>query len=524
MVDADPDAVAGAFIPSLATDHLVNLWFVKDALRRRRWLWISLAIIGLLCGAGYHKVVPLKYAASSTLYVADPPAASEATVSGNDLALLQTSAVGERAIELLGEPQLNPMELLGKAPGVSVSANVITITIDGPSPSEAIRRVNAVASGFLSFRAQQYNAQIAAVDNGLSKQISGLDSQVSGLTNEINGSGPIPLGKTLTDLVSDRAQDTTNIISLQQTLQQNQLGALSVVKGSRVITPGATSHSSKIKVFAFDGASGLVAGLGLGLGLVLVEAFTTDRLRRREDIAAVLGAPVDLSVGRVRLPTGRTRPALLRLAKRPTPPIQAVVRYLRNLLPTVGSGQTLLLIAADNENVPAVIATALARRLISEGKTVVLADLTGHRVLARMFGVNSEGRHEVRIGDQEGAVLLVPPSASRLEDEAPTDPTAMQWSNADILLALATVDPAVGAWHLLRWASRAVVLVTAGHSTARQLNGTGELLRAASVRVTSSVLIGADLHDDSVGLSDSAESPLQQPVGTLRPSIPPNWT
>ena len=35
----------------------------------------------------------------------------------NDLALLQTSAVGQRAADLLGEPSLSPSKLLGKSPG-----------------------------------------------------------------------------------------------------------------------------------------------------------------------------------------------------------------------------------------------------------------------------------------------------------------------------------------------------------------------------------------------------------------------
>ncbi len=523
MVDAEPDVDATARLSALMTGRLINLRFAKDALYRSRWLWASIAVLGLICGAGYHFVIPVKYAASTTLYLADPPSSDPAVVSTNDLALLQTTAVGERAIKLLREPGLNPVKLLGKAPGVTVSANVMTITIDGPTQREAIRRVNAVASALLAFRSEQYGAQTEAIDAGLNRQIAGLQSQVTKLTNVINGNGPIPSGETLTNVASDRAQDSAGIISLQQTVQQNQLGQLSVATGSRVITPGTVTSGKKIKIFVLDGASGLVAGLGLGIGIVLVAAFTTDRLRRREDIAAVLGAPVDLSIGRAWLPRVRTSGRLLRLAEKPTPPVQSIVSYLHKLLLTAESGQTLLVVAVDDVEVPAVVTAALAGRLTAEGKTVVMADLSGDKVLAHMFGVKREGRHQVHIGDIERVILLVPPGEWSMEDNEPVDSTATQWSNADVVLAVATVDPTVGAWHLLRWATTATLVVTAGRSTAQRINGTAELLRAASIGVTSAILVNADTRDDSIGLSDSMGSPLQQPVGALAQSTSPNW-
>jgi hypothetical protein len=94
----------------------------------------------------------------------------------------------------------------------------------------------------------------------------------------------------------------------------------------------------------------------------------------------------------------------------------------------------------------------------------------------------------------------------------------MPWSSADVVLAVATADPAVGAWHLGQWANKATVLVTAGRSSAQRINGTAELLRAASIGVASAILVNADSYDDSVGLSDSGE-----PLRSVKLS-PPNWT
>jgi hypothetical protein len=509
-------------VPEGASSHqVIDYWFARRALRRRRWLWVGLAVVGLLIGVAFHVVIPVKYAATAKLYLADPPAGNADTVSANDLALLQTAAVGQRAINALGEHDLKPIQLLGKAPGTTISANVMGVTIDGPTPREAIRRVNAVSAAFLAFRAEQYGAQTDAIDDGLNQQISSLEAQVTSLTAIINGNSPIPQGESLTDVITDRATDSGSIITLEQTEQQNQAGELSVTKGSRVLSPGTVTSHKKIVVFALDGASGLIGGLGLGIGIVLIAAFLSDRLWRREDIAAVLGAPVDLSVGRVRLP--RKRRSLLAAAEKPSAPIQAIVHYLRNLLPTVGTGQTLLLVALDGVDVAAVSAATLAGRLTAEGKTVVLADLTGDKTLAHIFGIDQEGRHQVTVGHDEQVILLVPPGAWRLEESEPSNPP-VRWSNADVILAVATVDPNVGAWHLLPWSTRSTVIVSAGKSSARRINGTAELLRAASIDITSAVLVNVDRNDDSIGLSDRGDSPLHEPGGTLSQSAPPTWT
>ena len=58
---------------------------------------------------------------------------------------------------------------------------------------------------------------------------------------------------------------------------------------------------SRLKPLVLDAAVGLVVGLVLGMGIVVVRALVSDRLRRRDDVAQALGAPVKLSVGAVRL-------------------------------------------------------------------------------------------------------------------------------------------------------------------------------------------------------------------------------
>src|SRR5262249_3140609 len=118
--------------------------------------------------------------------------------------------------------------------------------------------------------------------------------------------------------------------------------------------------------------------------------------------------------------------------------------------------------------------------------------------------------------------LLVPSDAGWIDE--PVAPAPPPWPRAstpasatptgpDAVIALATVDPAVGAGHLPRWANSAVVFVTPGRSNAQHISGTAELLRAASVSVTSAVLVNTDPGDDSVGLVDAEQPAAERPVG-----------
>ena len=70
--------------------------------------------------------------------------------------------------------------------------------------------------------------------------------------------------------------------------------------GSYVVNPATALPYSHIKGPMLYFAGGLVGGLALGVGGVVLGALLSRRLRRRDDVAAALGAPVRLSVGPLR--------------------------------------------------------------------------------------------------------------------------------------------------------------------------------------------------------------------------------
>ena len=251
---------------------------------------------------------------------------------------------------------------------------------------------------------------------------------------------------------------------------------------------------------------GLLLGLVLGMGFVIVGALASDRLRRRDDIARALGAPVQLSVGRIRI-GGLRGPRGLAAAK--DPELQRIVGHLRNVMPNAAARPpALAVIPADNPRVAAVAAVSLALSLAKERKAVLFADLSGGAHAAKLLGVAREGVRAVSVdGEQlvvafpEGICPTGPLRPARAGFRRPLDGSGLSgkglasaYRAADVVVTLAALDPALGGDHIGTWASAAVVLVTACECTATGLGATAEMVRLAGVAL-SAVLLGADKNE-----------------------------
>jgi hypothetical protein len=84
------------------------------------------------------------------------------------------------------------------------------------------------------------------------------------------------------------------------------------------------------------------------------------------------------------------------------------------------------------------------------------------------------------------------------------DPDHVAWmdcpDDADVILTLATVDPALGAEHISTSVSDVVVMIRAGAASVVRIDAVGQLLRQALIGVRSAILIDADPDDHTSGL------------------------
>lgn len=507
----------------VATARLVSLGFLWAALRRRARLWCVLALVGLVVGCGCYVAVPHKYKATVSVLLADNPGMDPDNEVQTDLALTQSAPVATGVIRQLGLRQ-TPSSFIGTYTVTKVTDQVLLIAVSAPTRNGAVQTASAVAEQFLEFRAQYEQTQQQETNAQLDQQVNQAQQHLASITNQIKQvSAQASSHARQAELASLQAQTTTANNALTevqqyaiQTKASTQTVTQGIIQGSEVLNAASLVKGSLLGGIVLYAAGGLLGGLVLGLAIVIIGAITSDRLRRRDDIAYAFGAPVRLSVGALRKSRWAPGPRGGATRRRH---MERIVEHLRNAVPGSSSGPVgLAVVAVDDARTVARAVVDLAVSSAEDHRQVVLADLSQGAHAARLLGVGHPGIGTVS-ADGMPIVLVVPEA----DDVAPVGPLrshtspegyaqadealATACAHADLVLSLVTLDPASGGEHLATWATDVVAVVTAGRSPAVRIHAAGEMIRFAGARLGSVVVIGADKSDESLGVIDTADSP-----------------
>ena len=423
-----------------------------------------------------------------------------------------------------------PASFLNTYTAASVIDRLLTITASAPSPNQAVLYASAVGNAFLKFRADELQEQNNLVLQSLEVQVNQAKQRVNSINAQLSQLPSQSTSPTQESQISklrvEQTSATAALSGLQAAVTENQTttGAqlTAALDNSQVLSVTPLPYSKKKKLITY-GAIGLIGGLALGLTIVVVRALVSDRLRRRDDIAYALDAPVRLSVST--LGARRTlTPRPGRAAKRDLD-MRRVIAHLHSAVPrSTQVPASLAIVAVDNGPVVAQAVAALATSYASQGTQVIAADLSSGAYLAHLSGVKGPGVQTVSrngvnfmmaVPDRDDPVPVGPlPSVTSPTGPAQAgDALVASDVSADLLLTLVTLDPALGGEHLATWAANAVVVVSAGQSSAERIHGVGEMVRLAGMRLDSVVLIGADKRDESLGLVRRSDE--QAGVGVL---------
>ena len=501
-----------------ASAGLISLGFIGSALRRGMVVWLALALIGLLVGVGLAldrlDRTPA-YTATTTVLI-DASGNSQGTELPTDASIAQSTQVAAAVVAQLGI-QETPARFLGTYTVVAGTATtILTITAKGPSGDAAVQRANAIATQFLAFRAKYLQGQLTQTIVSLNQGVSQAQQYLNSIEKQISQLSAEPTlsanqAAQLSALRTEQTDAANALYTVKQSASSSQLQAQTttaqLVHGSEVLSAATPAKRSVKKALALYAVGFLVAGLVVGMAIVVIAGITTDRLRRRDDVAIAVGAPVKLSVGPLR--PRRWVPGLRRRSGRRNRDMERVVEHLHNAVAAHSRRPVgLAVVATDDAPTVARAVTKLAIANSQQRKRVVLADLSAGTPAARQLGITGPGIGTV---SPEGAsIAVVVPEA---EDVAPVGPLgnppseaaqvmqglAETCADADLILSIVTLNPAFGSDYLRTWATDAVVVVTAGQSTATRLNAVGEMIRLAGTRLASVVLLDADRSDESLG-------------------------
>ena len=492
-----------------------SLAFIGAALKRSAWLLCAIAVFAVLVGYGFYVKYPPAFYATTSVLLTNNPNADPSVQMQDNLALAQTQPVAGRVVQQLGLQQ-SVSSFLAAYTVKNTSDQVLVFTVAAPSSNDAVRRASALAMAFLQFRANYLENQQQLEETTLDQQVNQAKQQVNLINRKISQILAQPTSPAeQANLSSLREQLTTasNALTAAQqnvaaTLATTQTNTAIMIRGSEVLNASTPIPQSRKKGKAFDVAVALIIGLVIGIGIVVVRELASDRLRHRDDIADAIGAPVKLSIGSM---TGRSRlPGLGRRPDRRVLDMRRLVTHLNGAVPRSSRRLNgLAVVAVDNAGVVASAVVSLAASSASQGKQVVVADLSNGSYAARRLGIKKPGVNLVRANgadfvvvtpERDDIALVGPIPGSQAEPAHVSRELAAACASADFLLTLATLDPASGGDYLSTWATDAVAVVTAGRSSSVRIHAVGEMIRLAGMRLVSVVLIGADKDDESLGM------------------------
>ncbi|MFG3589197.1 Wzz/FepE/Etk N-terminal domain-containing protein [Streptomyces sp. NPDC047990] len=452
---------------SSAAAPLLDLQALVVAVRRRRRLWGSMALLGLLVGAAVAVLMPTPPTAVAKVLVAhqeDQPN-DPGTLIRTDVALLQTTRIADQALRSLDSRE-KPEDFMRDYTGVGLTNNLMQITVTADSDAEAVSRAKALADAFVADHVKRIQAAADAESKALLDQRDRMQTELAQVNKAIGKgtpeSGP-STSANLESLFARRAELTSRITDFAQRAAEARVGTPQLVAGTQIVdAPRAVKHSLP-KTAATDAAIGLVLGLVLGLATAAVGTVVADRPVLRRDIAANLGASVIAELPR-RTPRlwGRRRVRAAR--ERLTTSLARTVR---------GSADPVSLLELGCARGTSVIALDLARALAADGPVAVVDGLPGRQLAGR----------RPRPGDP--AVV----SGERAADMPPQERR----------LGVGSVAPGT-AWTDLQYlGTQTVLVVRAGHGSAAWLHTVARQLADQRIPVIGVVLIDPDRRDRTDG-------------------------
>ncbi|MDN5854006.1 MAG: hypothetical protein L0K86_14395, partial [Actinomycetia bacterium] len=383
-VPDEPDEAVAADSKPL----LVSLHFLRTTLLRRWRVWVGLACIGMILSLVWTVLVPPPSEGTTSLMLAHESDAEPATAMETDVSLLRTRTVAESVIDELGL-NMAPEDFQALVAAEPVTSSVLVLTVQAPDDAAAIARIESLSENFLDFRAEQIESQSKAVVQSYRKRVSELEVKVTTLTNQYRSlteradetdefGNPIDPAdpEQVSSLLTQRTQVNGEIDELKQAIADASLETGSIVIASHAVDPPSIVPRSPARRLVLAMMSGLIGGAALGIGYVLVVAVTTDRIRRREEVASALGTPVRFSAGR---PKGRHwwHAWRTRSGASGSRDLEILVRGLDEAVRSIHPEPVRLAVATIGGTEAAERAvTCLATRLAESGVSVVVVDLT----------------------------------------------------------------------------------------------------------------------------------------------------
>lgn len=399
---------------------------------------------------------------------------------------------------------------------VATATEILVFRYSAFSPNEAKAGADAVAEAYLEFRRQQVVDDLLFSSETVQSRVDDMNEQLAEINDQLDEvrteTGDVAPGTE----AAERALETQAAsLIVQIAVLEEELSELSPAENLRVgqiveqaDVPTGPSRPNHVR----NGLLGLIVGLIAGVGLAFLKERLNDAVRGREDLEALVGAPVLAVIPRVIRWRQRQRELLVTLEE-PHSTASEAFRTLRTrvlfALHPVGA-KTLVVTSAHAGEGKTSTTANLGIALAQAGKRVIIvsADFRKPR-LHRFFGLkNQRGLTDVLVGDILLSDAIKPTKVDKLRliptGTVPPNPAELLGSDAmgrvlgelREIADLVVIDapPALVVSDVIALAplaEAAIILADAG--TARHsISQTRQQLEQVNVPVVGTILNGFD--------------------------------
>jgi capsular polysaccharide biosynthesis protein len=491
---------------------LVSFHYLRAAVRRRRRVFVLLALLGVLLGVAFLVATPAPRTATTTLRLTHQDGVDPSGAIATDISLMTTRTVAERTISALGLT-MSAQDLINSVKAVpSGSPEILQLNMSAPTEAEAVRRLDRFTKDYLGFRAKQISAQSEVKIKDYEGQIKALQAQARMLhqrIEDLTASGDTGSSR-LTDTATELQQINNKIDSLQTAVDDETLRQETIVLTSRVIDPAAPMPPGGLRRAVLVLATGLIGGLAIGFGVVVLRALLSDRLWLRIEVASALNASVLVSARKIAPPWRVLRivgflPWVKAAGARRAVDRQRMARAIEKAMPEPGRRQSLAVVCLGNSAEMRFGVVAAAAALQNHGRPTTIVDLTQAGRVASAVARSADATMEWTPEVFRPRVIPSLTKDPSYIDSADWEDVALAKGRSGVTLILADLDPGVGVDHLTAWTDCAIVAVTGGKSSAELVRTAGDLVRSVGLHLRGAVLLRAVNDDVSSGMTTSTE-------------------
>jgi uncharacterized protein involved in exopolysaccharide biosynthesis/Mrp family chromosome partitioning ATPase len=282
---------------------------VLRILRHHRWQIGGIVALLVLAALVVSFAQPELYTAEAQLVIgpAIPDAALPEAPAGSDAGPLGLDLPAETQARILISPRIGTQvarslrrstdpaeikELTGRVAAKAVTDNLLLITANGPSPSEAAALANGYARAYLDYRRGAAAKALQALSNDYDRRAQEAQRTAEALDRRIKAASTRGASREVARLTNRESDLLEEVRGLNRSADRAESSDARNFPSGEIITPASLVGQSSSPNPYRNVLMAMILGGAAGVSIALLREHVNDRVRTRDEAARAANAPV----------------------------------------------------------------------------------------------------------------------------------------------------------------------------------------------------------------------------------------